>query len=131
MPHPRHLSLIRRLSQAGTLLDTWLHGKKVGHDSFGNVYYQARHTAAGQRERRWVIYADEPEASLVPPEWHGWLHHTLPAPIAADSPLRKKWQQPHQPNQTGTAAAYYPPGHYFKGSHRPATSSDYEAWKPD
>lgn len=131
MPQKRSLSLIRRLSQAGTMLQTWLQGEKVGEDSWGNVYYKARKTPAGQRERRWVMYADEPEASLVPPEWHGWLHHTAAAPITADSPLRKSWQKGHQPNLTGTSAAYFPPGHVLRGGQRAASTSDYEAWKPE
>ncbi len=131
MPQTRTLSLIRRLSQAGTLLQTWLQGEKIGRDSSGNVYYKARKTPVGQRERRWVIYADEPEASMVPPEWHGWLHHTLPVPMAADSPYRKIWQKNHQPNMTGTGAAYLPPGHVLRGGQRAVSTSDYEAWKPE
>ncbi len=131
MAQPRTISMIRRLSQAGTLLDSWLHGEKVGQDATGNVYYKAKKTPAGQRERRWVIYADEPEASLVPPEWHGWLHHTLPQPLPSNSPFHKGWQKPHQPNVTGTDAAYFPPGHKLGAGQRPASTSDYEAWKPE
>lgn len=131
MSQNHKMSLVRRLSQAGTILHTWLHGQKVGNDALGNIYYKARKTAAGQRERRWVMYVDEPEASLVPPEWHGWLHHTLPAPLTANDSFHKPWQKPHQPNLTGTAAAYFPPGHSYKGAQRPATTSDYEAWKPE
>lgn len=131
MKQRRQLSLIRRLSQAGTLLDSWLHGEKVGVDALGNRYYKARKTAKGRRERRWVIFADEPEASLVPPEWHAWLHHTLPMPIAKDSAFHKSWQRPHQPNLTGTKMAYFPPGHSFGGGRREAATGDYEAWKPE
>lgn len=131
MPQTRSLSLIRRLSQVGTVLQTWLQGEKVGQDSLGNTYYRARKTSAGQRERRWVMFADEPEASLVPPEWRGWLHYTLPVPMAADSPYRKAWQQNHQPNLTGTGAAYLPPGHALRGGQRATSTSDYEAWKPE
>jgi len=129
MAKPRKMSLIRRLSEMGTLLDTWRHGQRVGSDAFGNVYYKARKTAAGQRERRWVIYADENDASLVPPEWHGWLHHTLAAPLQAGDAFHKSWQKPHQPNPTGTESAIFPPGH--AGGQRAATTSDYQAWKPD
>ena len=53
----------------GTRLFTWRFGTRVGEDGFGNVYFQTK-----DGKRRWVIYRDLSEASLVPPEWHGWLH---------------------------------------------------------
>ena len=31
---------------------------------------------------------------------------------------------------TGTALAYRPPGHDYKGGERPKTAGDYEAWTP-
>ena len=43
-------------------------------DEFGNRYYQNK-----DGSRRWVIYNGTVEASRVPPDWHGWLHHTLPS----------------------------------------------------
>lgn len=129
MPQAQKISLVRRLSQAGTLLHTWLRGEKVGSDDFGNTYYRSK--KAGGRERRWVIYANEPEASTVPPEWHGWLHHTLPAPLPADSPFRKAWQKPHEANLTGTDDAYFPPWHVLKGGQRAKSTSDYQAWQPE
>ncbi|MEJ0062713.1 MAG: NADH:ubiquinone oxidoreductase subunit NDUFA12 [Alphaproteobacteria bacterium] len=131
MSQPQKLSFIRRLSQIGTLLGTWSGGVKVGSDKFGNVYYRSRRKEPGRRERRWVIYAGEPEASKVPPEWHGWLHHTMQEPILDTSPFHKPWQKPHEPNLTGTAGAYFPPGHPSQGSRRAAATGDYEAWKPE
>ena len=125
------LSLIRRVSQIGTRLHTLWSGAEVGRDSFGNVYYKSRRTPAGTREKRWVIYAGEPEASKVPPEWHIWLHHTADAPLAADSPFRKSWQKPHQPNLTGLPEAYFPPGDPRGGGQRPHATGDYQAWAPD
>ena len=59
----------------GTRLFTWRYGSRVGEDGFGNVYYQTK-----DGKRRWVIYRDQSEASLVPPEWHGWLHYTVDVP---------------------------------------------------
>ncbi|MDP9128745.1 MAG: NADH:ubiquinone oxidoreductase subunit NDUFA12 [Pseudomonadota bacterium] len=125
-----NFSLIRRLSQFGTLVQTLFCGVEEGRDSFGNRYYRERRTPAGVRERRWVVYAGEPEASKVPPEWHIWLHHTAAAPLSEDSPFRQRWQKPHQPNLTGTADAYLPPGHTFEGGKRDKATGDYEAWRP-
>jgi NADH:ubiquinone oxidoreductase subunit len=126
-----NFSLIRRLSQFGTMMQTMFCGVEAGRDAFGNRYYRSKQTRQGQREKRWVVYAGEPEASKVPPEWHIWLHHTANAPLSEDSPFHRSWQKPHQPNLTGTSEAYLPPGHTLEGSRRPKATGDYEAWRPE
>ena len=122
-------SFIRRLSQFTTRMQTRFCGVEVGQDQFGNRYYRDRKTTKGVRERRWVMYVGEPEASKVPPEWHIWLHHTADAPIPLQSSLRKIWQKPYEQNQTGSEAAYFPPGH--DGGQRAKATGDYEAWNPN
>lgn len=108
----------------GTRLWTNRHGQKVGEDEQGNVFY-----TNGDGTRRWVIYNGEVEASRVSPEWHGWLHHTYESP-PTEAPLpRKAWEKPHQPNLTGTPAAYHPPGSLR--APEPQSRSDYEAWVPE
>ncbi len=124
-------SFIRRLSQLGTILYTRYCGVLVGTDSFGNRYFHERTTPKGVRQRRWVMYVGEPEASKVPPDWHGWLHHTDDAPISADSAFRQPWQKPHEPNLTGTNQAYFPRGHVLTGGKRPHATGDYQAWTPE
>ena len=110
----------------GTLVKTWISGTLVGSDRFGNRYYQDR-----AARRRWVIYNGTVEASRVPPEWHGWLHHTFRDPPTIDPPRIKAWEQEHQPNMTGTSEAYHPSGSLAaSGIHAPA-SDDYEPWKPE
>jgi NADH:ubiquinone oxidoreductase subunit len=121
----------------GTRLFTWWKGERVGVDQFGNRYYRekpGRKLRAGggheSRERRWVLYKGIAEASKVPAEWHGWLHHTVnELPDAADP--RHSWQLPHLPNLTGTPLAYRPPGSVLKGGQRAATTGDYEPWRPE
>ncbi len=108
----------------GTQLWTWRKGKKVGEDSQGNVFYT---NATG--ERRWVIYNGPMEASRIDPDWHGWLHHTWDE-APTDKPLvHKTWEQPHQPNLTGTVNAYAPAGSLRRAD--PAPRGDYEAWTPE
>ena len=103
----------------------------VGRDGFGNRYYRARPRKGGQRQRRWVMYKDRPEASTVPPEWHGWLHHqTDEIPVPGGPGFRRPWQKPHQPNMTGTNRAYRPPGHILEGGQRAKATGDYQAWRP-
>lgn len=105
---------------------------RVGSDALGNVYYRTKPRKGYKLDRRWVIYKGEPEASMVPPEWHGWLHHqTDTVPDGTAPSFRRLWQKPHQPNMTGTTLAYRPPGHVLSGGKRDAASGDYEAWKPE
>lgn len=110
----------------GTLLTTWRHGQPVGTDSFGNRYYQ---TADGKR--RWVLYNGTVEASRVPPEWHGWLHHTFKEPPTRAPVAAKAWEQAHRPNMSGTPGAYRPRGSLAATGERPAATGDYEAWQPE
>ncbi len=119
-----------RMATFGTMLLTRLQGRPVGNDHFGNRYYEsrARRRSTG-RARRWVIYAGPDEASTVPAEWFGWLHHTVDAPLPEAE--RRVWQREFVPNLTGTAVSYRPPGHDYAGGHRPRAPGDYEAWSPD
>ncbi len=114
----------------GTRLFTMFYGELVGRDEFGNRYYVDRRTKGQKRERRWVMYNGSVEASRVPAEWHAWLHRTIVAAPATAS-ARKTWQQPHQPNHTGTVQAYLPEGHVLKGGQRAKATGDYEPWMPN
>ena len=113
---------------ARTWLFTKLHGRRVGADSAGNVYYEERRPRPGLRIRRWVAYAGAEDASVVPPEWHAWLHYMTDAPLP-DGP-RRPWQKPHLPNPTGTPLSYRPPGPDYQGGPRARATGDYEAWTP-
>jgi NADH:ubiquinone oxidoreductase subunit len=120
----------------GTRLYTWLRGEEVGRDQFGNRYYREKggghvHPDSIRKERRWVIYNGEVEASRVPPEWHAWLHHTVKEAPAGGEPPRRPWQKEHLPNLTGTTLAYRPPGHTLKGGRRDKGTGDYEPWTPE
>jgi NADH:ubiquinone oxidoreductase subunit len=115
-----------------TLLYTWLFGKLVGTDEFGNSSYRSRKKSRALGfERRWVIYAGESEGSMVPPGWYGWLHHTVDTPPTEDSYTPRPWQLPHKPNMTGTPEAWRPPGSQLAANARPKVTGDYEAWSPE
>ncbi|SVC57101.1 uncharacterized protein METZ01_LOCUS309955 [marine metagenome] len=115
----------------GTKLYTWLFGTLVGKDQFTNMYYRQKQSKLGQREKRWVIYNEEPEGSAVPPEWQGWLTHTLSEPPTEKQLTKQSWMIDHRPNPTGTRNAYRPPGALEKGGIRPPAIGDYEPWRPD
>jgi NADH:ubiquinone oxidoreductase subunit len=124
------LSVFGVLTNVQMLIHTLFHGTHVGTDFAGNKYYKAKGRTGTRRERRWVIYTGKAEASLVPPEWHGWLHHQTDTLPQENGRHRKSWQKPHQPNLTGTKEAYLPPGHALRGGRRDAATGDYKPWQP-
>ena len=89
----------------GTQLWTWRFGELVGTDEQGNRYYRTKGRKIDPTlgfERRWVIYNGLAEASRIPPEWHGWMHHTVDVAPTEESYTPREWQKPHVPNMTGT-----------------------------
>jgi len=112
-------------STYGTALFTWRRGRLVGADDQGNKYYIEK-----DGTRRWVIYNGVVEASRIPPEWHAWLHYTVDAPPSEKPPVVQPWEKPHQPNLTGEAGAYLPPGSLARGGARAPATGDYEPWTP-
>lgn len=111
----------------GTRLWTWRRGRLVGVDSQANRYYQDRKDP----RRRYVIYNGVVEASRIPPEWHGWLHHVVDT-VPEETGYRPRiWEKPHLPNLTGTEYAYRPGGSLLRGASRAGTTGDYEPWKPE
>ena len=110
----------------GTLWTTWFSGQAVGTDQFGNRYYQTK-----DGKRRWVLYNGTVEASRVPPDWHGWLHHTFKDPPTTAPLPERPWEQTHTPNLTGTSGAYRPEGSLARTGVRPPATGDYQAWKPE
>ncbi len=116
------------LRNPGLFLYT-LSGSFVGKDTIGNLYFERPGRTKTARNRRWVVYAGPPDASVIGPEWHAWLHHLTDAPLPDTG--AKPWQLPHQPNLTGTPASYRPQGHDYLGGKRAPASADYEAWTPE
>ncbi len=116
----------------GTRLYTWRKGKEVGTDEFGNRYFVQR-SGVGPLgvPRRWVVYPNLSEASQVPPDWHGWLHYTVDELPTEGNYQPRPWQQQHQMNMTGTAAAYRPQGSIIGAHSRAKTSGDYKPWRPE
>jgi NADH:ubiquinone oxidoreductase subunit len=117
----------------GTQWWTWLYGEFVGEAEFGNCYFRTKggkiDPALGL-ERRWVIYRGIAEASMVPPSWHGWLHHTVDVPPTQEKARTYSWEKPHRPNLTGTPAAHRPSGSTLAQGRRPKATGDYKAWNP-
>lgn len=115
----------------GTLFDIARRATKVGEDEYGNRYYEERRASFDGRPRRYVIYKGYADASRVPADWHGWLHHTFDDPPTVAPFRRKPWEKDHRPNLTGTVFAYHPKGSLAGDGERATASGDYEAWTPD
>lgn len=116
----------------GTLLTVKRRAEMVFEDEFGNKYYEERKATYDGRKRRWVTYKGYADASRVPAEWHGWLHHMHDVrPNETPLSTTQSFEKEHLPNMTGTVYAYHPKGSLWRGGKRAKVSSDYEAWSPD
>ena len=101
----------------GTRITIFFFGKFIGKDSFGNKYYQTK------KEKRFIIYKGEVDASKIPNEWYSWMHFT-PNKIENKHELEKfEWQKPHKPNLTGSSEAYSPK------KNTDAIKKKYNTWK--
>ena len=87
--------------------------------------------AADRFSRRWVIFKGYAEASKVPPDWHGWLHHTFAEPPTVEPLMKRSWEKEHRPNLSGTQYAWRPTGSIARTGKRPPATGDYEAWTPE
>ena len=114
-------------STVGTNLYTFLKGKKVGEDHFGNSYYESK-----DKKTRWCIYSNQSEASRIGPEWNGWLRFTSDS-IPEGSNMVYKWQKVFTGNLTGIEGAYKPRIVKVSSLKEDLNSyeSDYQAWKPE
>ena len=118
----------------GTWLNTQRNGVQLGEDDQGNRYFEgkaAMNSTRGTFKRRWVMYAGANDSSLVPPEWHCWLHHQLDDVPDKALPPPRSWISAPTPNLTGTAQAYHPKGANGAGDHRARSTGDYVAWSPE
>lgn len=124
-----------------TKISVLLTGHYVGKDRFGNRYYESRRLNGLGKKRRFVMYHGVAEASKVPPEWFGWLHHSEDQPLrteptthsdAHNGKLGAKTESVlgYHPNFSGTKKAWRPPGSLLAGGKRPSATGDYEAWHP-
>ncbi len=104
----------------GTFINTFIFGKLVGKDESGNKYYKDR------KDKRWVIYKGEINASKINSDWYSWIHYQTNTPPSEKEIKKYQWQKPHKDNKTGTLEAYKP-NTLTKQSKK---FKKYESWKP-
>ena len=85
----------------GTFLKTLFFGKYVGSDEYKNKYYQSK------KNERWVIYANNIEATQITADWYLWMHHTIDK-VPENKDIKHLWQKKHQENQSGTSNSLKP-----------------------
>ena len=64
------------------------------------------------------------EPTTIPPGWHGWMHYRTNTPPTEQEYAGRSWEKAHQPNLTGTAAAYRPDGSLLSKGERPRVTGD-------
>ena len=106
----------------GTRLYTLYSGEYVGTDMDGNKYYQSQ-----GRNKRWVIYSSEAEASSVPPGRYSWLHHTRCVPPDEDSCVISGKMRV---NRTGDKTAHRVPGSLYRENSAQHMNGHYSPWIP-
>lgn len=102
----------------GTFLRTLFFGKLVGKDESGNKFYKSK------KDQRWIIYANDIEASKINSEWYLWMHHTVDDIPQQKNKKKYLWQKDHLENLTGTDKSYSP-GKITKA----IENKKYETWK--
>tara|TARA_Y100000758_G_C15804031_1_gene331981 strand:+ start:77 stop:445 length:369 start_codon:yes stop_codon:yes gene_type:complete len=105
----------------GTFVYTLFVGKFVAEDEFGNKYY-----SDSKGKKRWVIYKDKIESSIIPPSWHSWIHFLRTNKPDLNTQIFP-WQKQHEENLTGTKRAYKPDGSMLNDSKK--NMKKYETWK--
>ncbi|XP_042191113.1 NADH dehydrogenase [ubiquinone] 1 alpha subcomplex subunit 12 [Callorhinchus milii] len=91
-------------------------GTLVGEDKSGNRYFENQRYFFGRN--RWVEYTNEMngkntywdlDGSMVPPEWHRWLHYMTDDAPSVHPPVSRPfiWET-HTFNMSGTAGQYVP-----------------------
>nr|WP_294168723.1 NADH:ubiquinone oxidoreductase subunit NDUFA12 [uncultured Sphingomonas sp.] len=110
-----------------TRLMTRRHGREVGRDEGGNIYFVHRKDP----RRRWVIYQGSNDASRTPPGWSSWLRGQIDDVPDKSLPPRRPFEKPAVANLTGTGETYRPAGSLSRLGQRPAATGDYQAWTPD
>lgn len=85
-------------------------GTLVGEDKYGNKYFQNDYYFFGRN--RWVEYNDkcnmDYDATMIPAEWHDWMHYSTDHPPTTHPRVNYKWQIDHTESFTGTNKQYVP-----------------------
>ena len=113
-----------------TKLKTFFFYNYIGKDQFGNKYYEQKPRKEAGVHKRIVKYNGLPEASKVPPGWHGWLHHNNNNIPNNKANQEYHWQRQHLPNLSGTVHLKLPTKYIDKSKNDTNNETQYNAWAP-
>ena len=88
----------------GTLLYSFLKGKKIGQDKIGNKFYVHKKN----KNKKWVLYKNNIDPTSIDVQWQIWLTDIKSAEPLPDKKNNFKWQKNKQANPTGTLNSYHP-----------------------
>ena len=111
----------------GTAIFSRRNGREAGRDDYGNVYFQHKQDPSGAGSSTTAIMT----AAGCRPGWQAWLRGTIDDVPSKSLPPARHFEVPPTPNLTGTLAAFRPDGALGSGKIRPASTGDYEPWKPE
>ena len=91
------------INSLGTLLYSFIYGKKVGQDEYGNKFYM-------HKKKKWVLYKNKVDPTSLEVIWQLWLtDKNLTNPTSLNKKYKTyKWQKNNTPNYTGTKKSYHP-----------------------
>ena len=110
----------------GTLIYSFLYGKKVGQDKNGNKFYINKYN-----KRKWVIYNKFIDPSSLMVVWQMWLtdkKKDLPIELNKKNYL---WQKERKPNYSGTKNSYHPKISKNKFQKNNKNKNLKEIWSPE
>jgi NADH dehydrogenase (ubiquinone) 1 alpha subcomplex subunit 12 len=109
-------------------------GELVGTDAHGNKYFEK--VDAQSNRSRWVVFAGSTHYTMqnptvVPPEWHGWLHYIVdenPSNASGDDLKAPQYQIEAKAHPSFTGPKYQPKGAW--GTEGQRDWRKYQAWQP-
>ena len=111
----------------GTILYSFLKGKKIGQDKIGNKFYVHKKI----KNKKWVLYKHNIDPTSLDVKWQIWLTSTnsnVPTDIEESN---FQWQKDKQPNLTGTVNSYHPNININKRKKDLTKDKQNSIWKPE
>ena len=111
----------------GTILYSFLNGKKVGEDNQGNRFYIHKKN----KKKRWVLYKKKIDPTSLEVKWQIWLTEYDRDKDIIINNLSYKWQKKKKANQTGTLDSYHPATPSKKEKMYFNEKNKNSVWEPD
>ena len=111
----------------GTILYSFLNGKKIGEDQQGNSFYIHKKN----KKKRWVLYKSQIDPTILDVKWQIWLTDTNIDNETEINNINFKWQKNKKANLTGTPNSYHPVSNSRKEKKAIKKLNKNSIWKPD